>query len=841
MINICLNRNKRPKTLLTLIISGFLIIYYATLASGQQFNFTLDFETGDLKGWEKTGNAFKYQPTLNDNPTARHRGQPSNHRDRYWIGTYEKYQGRHGQEPGMIQGDRPQGTLTSSSFTIPRGSLSFLVGGGSGFQTRVEFFVQDPVEGSIRVFHVSGRNTETMHSVEWDLTPYAGKTGRIRIVDKSSKGWGHINVDDFKFSTFPGSGGLLTPESPRAKINPSHRGVIQGERALFRSRSTPARGLIESWKGPGDHSGRGRSFTVFTDNLQPGHYDITLEITDNEGHGDSKVAILEVLSPPVRYRIEVRANMAIAEEGRGVRFNAILTPEVPGAEYRFLFGDGIESNWSTSLRIEHAYESRGLYRVIVMAREDREIIAESSPLEIEVNPRMVYRVILEANKENPYPGERVRFVGDLQPGRDGVEYRFDFGDGRRTRWMVFNESDHEYESAGSYRILVEARAEREILGSSRPLLIEVKERPPGPKAIINPQRIEVIKGEKAVFESRSTPEGLIRQNWSGPGEQGGTGHTFELRTDRLSPGEYDIFLEIMDEWEQGDHAKAVLEVKALPPKPVAKIFPEHRSVVKGMRALYQSQSTLERLIEENWTGPGGQTGTGRTFDIRTDQLSPGEYEIVLEIKDRLEQSDEAKATIEVKPPPSPKPVAKIKPGSIEVTRGERANFKSRSTPEGQIIESWEGPGGQIGEGRIFEVQTDQLVPGRYEIVLKVNDDQGQSDRTIAILQVSDVIPATPTPTPTPQKPPHEPDQSFWGWIIAGLLILSGVSYYFFLRPKAILQVRPHKTLGTQEIEWETSFEPSLEVRLRPMSDHGEQEIESEGPLLSSEERREDGS
>ncbi|MEM9537510.1 MAG: hypothetical protein AAGA40_17770, partial [Cyanobacteria bacterium P01_E01_bin.45] len=130
-----------------------------------------------------------------DNPTARRRGQPSQHQGRYWIGGYENYQGLEGQQPGTTQGDSPQGTLSSAQFTIPAGPLSFLVGGGSSPQTRVELLVDDRPR-----ITVSGRNTETMQRVTWDLTPYAGRVGVIRIVDEASGGWGHINVDDFQFS-----------------------------------------------------------------------------------------------------------------------------------------------------------------------------------------------------------------------------------------------------------------------------------------------------------------------------------------------------------------------------------------------------------------------------------------------------------------------------------------------------------------------------------------------------------------------------------------------------------------------------------------------------------------
>ena len=166
---------------------------------------TLDFETGRTNGWTKTGTAFNYQPTYGDNPTARRRGQPSKHIGNYWIGTFEKYQGSGSQTPGSVQGDGPIGTLTSNVFTIPAGSLSFLVGGGSSFQTRVELLVSGN-----RVLSVSGRNTETMHRVKWDLNSWAGQQGQIRLVDNASGGWGHINADDFTFS-------YSTPPQPDVK------------------------------------------------------------------------------------------------------------------------------------------------------------------------------------------------------------------------------------------------------------------------------------------------------------------------------------------------------------------------------------------------------------------------------------------------------------------------------------------------------------------------------------------------------------------------------------------------------------------------------------------------
>ena len=160
---------------------------------------TWDFETGDLRGWASSGAAFAFQPTRGDNPRARQ--STSNHQGEYWIGTYERYQGRRDEAAGTFQGDRPQGALESQAFEIPPGPLSFLVGGGSEFWTRVELVVIDQIEGEIRMLHATGNDSDSMRRITWDLTPYAGRRGRIRIVDASSDDWGHINVDDIRFAS----------------------------------------------------------------------------------------------------------------------------------------------------------------------------------------------------------------------------------------------------------------------------------------------------------------------------------------------------------------------------------------------------------------------------------------------------------------------------------------------------------------------------------------------------------------------------------------------------------------------------------------------------------------
>src|SRR6266481_258215 len=143
----------------------------------------LDFETGTLQDWTATGAAFDRQPIKGDTVSPRRTDMKSQHRGNYWIGTYE------------ILGDGPQGTLTSKSFKVTQPFAAFLVAGGSHANTRVELVRADNQEV---FFKTSGYDSENLRPVVVDLHPVQGKEIFIRLIDKESGGWGHVNFDDFR-------------------------------------------------------------------------------------------------------------------------------------------------------------------------------------------------------------------------------------------------------------------------------------------------------------------------------------------------------------------------------------------------------------------------------------------------------------------------------------------------------------------------------------------------------------------------------------------------------------------------------------------------------------------
>jgi putative membrane-bound dehydrogenase-like protein len=161
----------------------------------------LDFETGTLKDWIAEGEAFRGQPTKGDTVVKRRGDMKSQHQGEYWIGGYE------------LHGDKPQGTLRSVPFKVTHPWASFLIGGGPWPETCVELVRAD--NGDV-ISRTSGVERENLQRVAIDLSKHHGHEIFIRLVDKHSGHWGHVNFDDFRFHAekpnYPQRKGPPTPD-----------------------------------------------------------------------------------------------------------------------------------------------------------------------------------------------------------------------------------------------------------------------------------------------------------------------------------------------------------------------------------------------------------------------------------------------------------------------------------------------------------------------------------------------------------------------------------------------------------------------------------------------------
>jgi putative membrane-bound dehydrogenase-like protein len=150
-------------------------------ADGKPLN--LDFETGTLKDWTATGDAFAKQPVKGDLVAARRSDMKSQHQGQYWIGGFE------------VAGDKPTGTLTSATFKVTQPWAAFLFAAGTTPQTRAE--IVSAGDKSV-IFKTSGGEVENLGRVVVDLRKHQGEEIFIRLVDEGTGGWGHLNFDDFR-------------------------------------------------------------------------------------------------------------------------------------------------------------------------------------------------------------------------------------------------------------------------------------------------------------------------------------------------------------------------------------------------------------------------------------------------------------------------------------------------------------------------------------------------------------------------------------------------------------------------------------------------------------------
>ena len=184
-----------------------------TGADGNPLN--LDFETGTLKDWTASGRAFAGQPIKGDTVMPRRADSKSNHQGDFWIGGFEKH------------ADGPMGALSSASFRITHPWASYLIGGGSHRGTSLEVVLKK--SGEI-IHRAAGHNHENLERQVVDLNSYLGEEIFLRLVDRVSGGWGHVNFDDFRFHK--NKPGPATPSLDEAqKSSLLHAGLSAEEAA----------------------------------------------------------------------------------------------------------------------------------------------------------------------------------------------------------------------------------------------------------------------------------------------------------------------------------------------------------------------------------------------------------------------------------------------------------------------------------------------------------------------------------------------------------------------------------------------------------------------------------
>lgn len=341
-------------------------------ADGEPLN--LNFESGDLTDWTATGDGWKDQPVKG--PIDQNRiygmGKKSLHTGEYWLGGFEKHF------------DQPQGTLTSARFIVSQPWASFLLGGGSHQQTRVELVRNDTQKV---FFKISGKNSEEMSPVVVNLASHVGKEIFIRIVDEHSGGWGHVNFDDFRLhKTKPEfQQPTLMPASQMALSDPYPFENLSGEEAA-------AKMIVPD------------GFKVQLAAAEPDVKQPVAMAIDDRG----RLWVAEAYEYPNR-----------AEEGKGKDRIIILEDTTLDGVFdsRKVFIEGLNLVSGIELGFGGVWVGAAPYLMFIPDRDGDDVPDETDPI-LAKNAQL-------APSESP--GAKLKFPGDVQPGAtvllDGFGYQ----------------------------------------------------------------------------------------------------------------------------------------------------------------------------------------------------------------------------------------------------------------------------------------------------------------------------------------------------------------------------------------------------------------------------------
>jgi non-lysosomal glucosylceramidase len=141
-----------------------------------------DFEGGTYGDWKVEGEAFGDAPAKGSRTIQKLSGFKGKGVVNSWTGS-----------------DELQGKLTSPRFPIEKPFINFLLGGGSNKNNLTASLWVD----GRKVRSATGKKKDAMEWVSWKVDDLKGKQAHFEILDASSGGWGHIDVDQIEFSSHP--------------------------------------------------------------------------------------------------------------------------------------------------------------------------------------------------------------------------------------------------------------------------------------------------------------------------------------------------------------------------------------------------------------------------------------------------------------------------------------------------------------------------------------------------------------------------------------------------------------------------------------------------------------
>jgi len=389
-------------------------------------------------------------------------------------------------------------------------------------------------------------------SVSYTFTKSGVHTVRVTVMDDDGA-TGTAEVPVIVSNLAP----VVAAHARDAELDEDEEGDFSG-----RGEDTPsdfARGLVFKWDwGDGNWSTALTDPTATHGYARAGTYTAVLHAYDDDG-GDG-AATVSVIVYNVAPAVAVAGpSMVLEDEGMELAAEAADTPsDVPSLDFRFQWGDGTSSLWSSAPSANHTFKRSGQYDVVVSVRDDQGSIGDAVHTVVVSNVAPIAKA--EADLLQVVEGAPVRLTGessvDTPSDLATLRYIWDLGalgiKEARDVTVTFTES-------GLQMVRLKV-VDDDGAQSSIGLEVLVTNRPPLPQGNVTPSTLKVRVGQALQLSAAGSTDDAwdvdgLTYSWSmGDGGRvaGSTGtYTYAL------PGDYVITLTVTD----ADGTKATWSTK----------------------------------------------------------------------------------------------------------------------------------------------------------------------------------------------------------------------------------------------------------------------------------------